>query len=557
MGISSLITLINMTMFCLAWSPTGHFIIAAIAQKELEITNKEILNKAVTLLEFLSDFTHKGKYPFIDASIYADDIKDAMWLSFRSRHFYNKYFELSPTRGVIYPNIPGDHNHIIRGIDDAVDTLKAPTHGRIDNRLGKSLELRFLIHYIGDIHQPLHTISQISANHEKGDQGGNLFAITGTKSTNLHAFWDSLFDEPSWIYKRAPITDHAYSVIQKEAERLMKTFPRRKLARIETNKLYSDWLRESYSLAINKAYDGIKEGKKPSNDYIEKNRPIAEEQLAVAGYRLADVLVDALGMLEIEATKPIKLVEEKPKTVTMSTQTELEPIIAEKSDPMIVSQTQGTKTIRNSKKFLREEDFNDDLSINMMLPPKGLGSEPIMGTKKKFPQKSMKTFVSLEKILQEKSPNIQPLVSSPIIRDENLAPAVIKGKKKKLKNKTKALLLDETKFENNKLVSLIQEPEEFLSDSEEPKPHSNPHASFPVIEIADDPAILQEFITDETEKEYDSAPVIPQENTEATGKSTGLVAYIKSFFSNLYNFNSAGHDSYKNDKGEFDYLIRI
>ena len=44
---------------------------------------------------------------------------------------------------------------------------------------GKSLALRLLIHYIGDIHQPLHSSDRYSRDHPNGDRGGNQFSIKG------------------------------------------------------------------------------------------------------------------------------------------------------------------------------------------------------------------------------------------------------------------------------------------------------------------------------------------------------------------------------------------
>lgn len=69
---------------------------------------------------------------------------------------------------------------------------KAPYTGEI----GKSIALRFLIHYIGDLHQPLHTTSKVNDLYPKGDLGGNLFNVTEEDGINeLHAVWDSVIYE--------------------------------------------------------------------------------------------------------------------------------------------------------------------------------------------------------------------------------------------------------------------------------------------------------------------------------------------------------------------------
>ena len=61
--------------------------------------------------------------------------------------------------------------------------------------LSDSFHLRLLIHYIGDIHQPLHASSRYTKDFPKGDEGGNgyMISVNGAQEiTNLHALWDSI-----------------------------------------------------------------------------------------------------------------------------------------------------------------------------------------------------------------------------------------------------------------------------------------------------------------------------------------------------------------------------
>ena len=56
-----------------------------------------------------------------------------------------------------------------------------------------SVAVRFLVHYMGDLHQPLHTIARVNDDYPKGDQGGNLFKLPKVNNTdNLHSIWDSM-----------------------------------------------------------------------------------------------------------------------------------------------------------------------------------------------------------------------------------------------------------------------------------------------------------------------------------------------------------------------------
>jgi len=56
----------------------------------------------------------------------------------------------------------------------------------------KSLLMRYLIHVLGDIHQPLHSSTLINEKFPNGDQGGNLFLIKYNENiNNLHKLFDS------------------------------------------------------------------------------------------------------------------------------------------------------------------------------------------------------------------------------------------------------------------------------------------------------------------------------------------------------------------------------
>jgi S1/P1 Nuclease len=57
----------------------------------------------------------------------------------------------------------------------------------------RSFALRLVIHYVGDIHQPLHTTSQIDSEHKSGDEGGNFEKLPDIcGASNLHSVWDSV-----------------------------------------------------------------------------------------------------------------------------------------------------------------------------------------------------------------------------------------------------------------------------------------------------------------------------------------------------------------------------
>jgi len=52
--------------------------------------------------------------------------------------------------------------------------------GAVSWELGDSFNLRLFIHYVGDIHQPLHATSRFTSKYPEGDRGGNSFTLTSS-----------------------------------------------------------------------------------------------------------------------------------------------------------------------------------------------------------------------------------------------------------------------------------------------------------------------------------------------------------------------------------------
>lgn len=77
----------------------------------------------------------------------------------------------------------------------------------------KSMVLRFLIHFAGDIHQPLHCVVRVNEQDPKGDMGGNTLKMKyryGVK--NFHALWDSaMYKYRKRLY--LPLTDDRWAEV--------------------------------------------------------------------------------------------------------------------------------------------------------------------------------------------------------------------------------------------------------------------------------------------------------------------------------------------------------
>ena len=147
--------------------------------------------------------------------------------------------------------------------------------------------LSYLIHCVGDAHQPLH------AGYVE-DLGGNHIAIQNLGgSMNLHAAWDTGFFATTKYYVRGRSLPTAF--VSEVLVPLLPSVQSDALATLNP----ADWVAESHSLAKKYAYvdengKKIATGATLSNAYVESRLPIAEKRLAEAGLRLAALLKQVL-----------------------------------------------------------------------------------------------------------------------------------------------------------------------------------------------------------------------------------------------------------------------
>lgn len=135
------------------------------------------------------------------------------------------------------------------------------------------MHLRFLIHFVGDMMQPMHT-------GRAEDLGGNLIKIKFfNRNTNLHSLWDSgLIDNAKYSY-----TEYA---------RILDVKSPQEKKHIQSGNL-EDWFYDSHIIS-NQLYNSVKEGENYSYNYQQQYNPILERQLLYAGLRLAKILNETL-----------------------------------------------------------------------------------------------------------------------------------------------------------------------------------------------------------------------------------------------------------------------
>lgn len=277
-------TLVGLTALSQAWNATGHMVIAAVADRFL---TPEVRAEVARLAKIGA--TDQNGDPY-GAAVWADDVRSgrpesAPW------HYISLYFRKDgkPVLGK-----PVEENVVV-----AIKRFTAilSDHSKPDAERAEAL--RYVMHFVGDIHQPLHAVSFESDTLPQGDKGGNSYAILPAKRfagmerapNQLHSLWDlgvGLFPQV-----RRPLNPETNSLVERQADTLIASLPRDTFReRSETDP--TKWARESHALAESFCYS-VPEGTEPSEDYITKGQTICAKRAALAGYRLADLLNRALG----------------------------------------------------------------------------------------------------------------------------------------------------------------------------------------------------------------------------------------------------------------------
>ena len=277
-----------------AWNPPGHMTTASAAYDQLSPAQRE---RMLAILESHPDFTKwkeaaprdkpgfdLGRHMFMHASTWPDDIRKSgspydhpVW------HYVD--FPLVPP-GFPMEEAPAGED-ILTASAACEKSLADPATAPLD----RAVALSWLIHLVGDVMQPLHAATMISATNPRpaGDKGGNLFFINlAGNAINLHAYWDNL----------GGATYDGDALTARGAE-LEKKYLRSALPELATATDMRGWALESRQLAIDAAYrhgslpgSGQPEAVLPAlpADYASAARAVAERRLALAGYRLADEL---------------------------------------------------------------------------------------------------------------------------------------------------------------------------------------------------------------------------------------------------------------------------
>ena len=235
-----------------AWGQKGHDVVAYIAECHLTPRAAKKVDKVlgghspVYYANWLDNASHTPEYAY-----------SKTW------HYLN--IDAGQTLDTAPANPDGD---VLQAIESIVAKLKK---GGLSPE-EEALNLKMLIHLVGDLHCPMHT-------GHLSDLGGNRVPVLFfSKATNLHSVWDTDLPEAAHRW--------SYTEWQQQIDRASAT----EAAAIQSG-TPRDWLLETAALC-SEIYDFTPEGTKISYDYIARYAPVVEQQFLRGGLRLARLLND-------------------------------------------------------------------------------------------------------------------------------------------------------------------------------------------------------------------------------------------------------------------------
>jgi hypothetical protein len=298
----------------LRWDESGHRTVAAIAYDRLSPATRA---RADSLLRQHPDYENlaRGIDPgspdlalevFMRAAVWPDMLRG-------DARFYNEANPAAVPTPVL-PGFPDMQRHggwhyinepfssdgtptLETATPNALTQLVALTHALGDPAIPaatRAYDLSWILHIVGDIHQPLHAVARFSRRLPNGDAGGNRtivqHGVSPADTTNLHSYWDGLLGRPN---RGTPAPELA--------RRLMSE--RRPVENSEVQVDYGpffgltvrDWSQESATIARYVVYrvgdraDGAPPPRATA-EYASLAESIARQRIAVAGYRLANLI---------------------------------------------------------------------------------------------------------------------------------------------------------------------------------------------------------------------------------------------------------------------------
>jgi hypothetical protein len=255
-----------------AWGGTGHRIVAIIAEGRLTTRARREVRRLLGNNVSLSS-----------VATFADDIRNSR-PDTRQFHFVDIPLEedsFDPARDCP-PSAQGDC------VLAALERFRAELADTSQSNARRAFALKFIVHLVGDMHQPLHCAEN------NNDRGGNnvkifWFGSSNGGQLNLHSLWDSIIINGTGLNDAQFARELERGLTKGEATAFQDGTP-------------LDWALEAHRAAQTVTYGALP--KEANGEFVErprlgavylrKARPVIDDQLTKGGVRLAKILNDTL-----------------------------------------------------------------------------------------------------------------------------------------------------------------------------------------------------------------------------------------------------------------------
>lgn len=304
----------------LAWNSTGHMAIALLAWRQLDSSQRQAAHQLLKahphyeryLVQQRPDDVPEDEWAFLRAATWPDWVREsrehhehdlkpyhhAEW------HYINLPFVVpDEARSFTAADLTPASPNVVTALNESWQAL----NGRPADGQERAIRFCWVLHLVGDIHQPLHCASLVSHRYPPphGDEGGNRLAITPHKRPeSLHTYWDRLLG-----------TNTHYHALDLLVKRIGSTAGRddELSERLRDHNTVQSWADEGLQAAIKFAY---LQGRLPIVDYREvergeispsevpvlpsgyasEARDLARRQAALAGQRLAAMVKEVVSI---------------------------------------------------------------------------------------------------------------------------------------------------------------------------------------------------------------------------------------------------------------------
>ncbi len=255
-----MVCVVLVPLFSWGWGREGHQIVAAVAEDHLDETTKVMIQSLI------------GNNHLYSIASWADDVRrdrpnTAPWhyVDIPRGSTYDANRDCSPPNSCV--------------VDKIADFLKILTDKQA-SREDRAEALKFVVHFVGDIHQPMHAVGEA--------RGGNGVHVTFLESSrcgrydcNLHGVWDTDLIEHAGMSREQYVQAEEELIKNHKLDDMGVGTP-------------EQWANESHQLA---QAAWVPDGTDLNEQYYQQQIKVVDRQLALAGLRLAKLLNESIGTM--------------------------------------------------------------------------------------------------------------------------------------------------------------------------------------------------------------------------------------------------------------------